>query len=188
MRKRVGLFGGSFDPIHLGHITLAIELFETHKLDEVLFCPAFCSPFKTASPPLASPNHRLTMVRLAVENISKFKVTAIEINRQGPSFMIDTVRALQSDDVQLHLLISEESAAHLDRWKEASQLLQLAPPLIGSRSKSFHSVHNVTKIKVFEISSSEVRERLGLRRYCGHLLLTKVLDYIQAQRLYIAQE
>lgn len=184
MKKKVGLFGGSFDPIHLGHLNLAVQLSEIHGLDEVLFCPAFCSPFKTNAPPVASPHHRLAMLGLALQGIPHFKITTLEIDRKGPSYTIDTVRALQFKDTQLHLLLSEESAAHLDRWKEASELIKLAPPLIGARTQSSHTSQNITKIKVFEISSTQVRERLSLSRYCGHLVPERVLDYIRIHHLY----
>ena len=184
MKRKIGLFGGSFDPIHLGHINLAVELSEIHQLDEVLFCPAFCSPFKTDTPPIANPKDRLAMLHLAIEEIPHFKITRIEIDRKGPSFTIDTVRALQSDNVQLYLLLSEESAAHLDRWKEGEELIRLAPPLIGCRMKGSDCLKNVTKIRVLEISSTEVQRRLRLGRYCGHLVPSKVLDYIKAERLY----
>lgn len=193
MKKTIGVFGGSFDPVHFGHINLAMQLFEIHHLDEVLFCPVFCSPFKMNSPPIASPQDRLAMLHLALEGIPQFKVTTLEIDRKGPSFAIDTLRSLQSEGVQLRLLLSEEVAAHLDMWKDVEELVRLAPPLIGSRTSSLSHrpfsrfvKRGITKTKTFEISSSEIRQRLKEGLYCGHLLSEKVLDYIRKKRIYIA--
>lgn len=169
MKKTVGFFGGSFDPIHFGHIFLAIELMEAHKLDEILFCPAFCSPFKTAAPPSASPDHRLAMLQLALD-LPQFKVTPVELKKQGPSYTIDTIRALQTEEVRFRLLLSEEAAAHLNQWKETEELVRLAPPLIGQRE--------------VPISSTEIRARLKKKLYCGHLIPAKALEYILSHHLY----
>jgi len=186
MKKIIGFFGGSFDPIHFGHIHLALELSEKYQLDEVLFCPAFCSPFKSHFTPNASPDDRLAMVRLAIEEIPLFKVTSIELDRKGPSFTIDTLKALASEKVQFRLLLSEESAAHLDQWKDYHELILLAPPLIGRRSKEDSPSQGITQMKVLEISSTEVRQRLEKGLYCGHLVPAKVLAYIQLHGLYNA--
>lgn len=167
--KTVGFFGGSFDPIHFGHIALAVQLMETHKLDEILFCPAFCSPFKTASPPIATPLQRLAMLKAALE-LPQFNITTLELDRPGPSYTIDTLRSLQTPKAHFRLLLSDEAAAHLDKWKETQELLRLAPPLISPR--------------IFPISSTDVRARLKKNLYCGHLIPAKSLEYIQKHRLY----
>jgi nicotinate-nucleotide adenylyltransferase len=138
-----GFFGGSFDPIHFGHISLAVRLLEEHKLEEILFCPAFYSPFKTRVPPVASSKDRLEMLKLALDH-PKFKIVTLELERGGPSYTIDTIRALKMQG--LRLILSEESAAFFSKWKEAEELVRLAPPLIGSRE--------------IPVSSTEIRERL----------------------------
>lgn len=168
--KKIGFFGGSFDPIHFGHLSLAIYLFENHKLDEILFCPAFCSPFKADTPPQVAPEHRLAMLKAVLADIPHFKISTLEIDRKGPSYTIDTIRALVKEGHQLNLLLSEETSAHLDGWKEAKELIRLAPPLTGPRQMT--------------ISSTLVRERLKKRLYCGHLVPAKALDYIQSHHLY----
>lgn len=168
-KKTVGFFGGSFDPIHFGHIGLAVQLLETYHLDEILFCPAFCSPFKTATPPLASPADRLEMLRLALDH-PQFKITTHELDRPRPSYTIDTLRALQAPDVQFRLLLSEEAAIHLNKWKESEELLRLAPPLIAARE--------------FPISSTDIRSRLGKGLYCAHLVPMNTLRYICSHHLY----
>ena len=168
IRKNIGFFGGSFDPIHFGHISLAVHLMEAHHLEEVLFCPAFCSPFKTANPPLASPEHRLAMLKLALE-LPQFKITTIELDQKKPAYTIDTIRALSIRGIRL--LLSEETAEHLNRWKETEDLVRLAPPLIGPREAP--------------ISSTDIRDRLKKKLYCGHLVPAKVLEYIRLHKLYL---
>lgn len=194
MKKQIGLLGGTFDPIHFGHIHLALQLKEIHHLDEVLICPAFCSPFKEGHPPVASPAHRLIMSGLAIEGISGFRLLSTEIERQGPSYAIDTVRSLLQEERQIRLLLSEETASQLEGWKEYRELLRLAPPLIGLRSHRPPSFppslqetlqKGWTSTPVIEISSTEVRRRLAKKMYCGHLVPAKALDYIFAHHLYL---
>ncbi len=165
--KKVGLFGGSFDPIHFGHLSLAVRILEEQGLDEILFCPAFCSPFKTKSPPIASGKDRLEMLKLCLDH-PQFKISSLEIDRAGISYTIDTVKQLKG--VKLNLLISEETAKHLDQWQSSKELIGLAPPLIGK--------------ELYPISSTMVRKRLKSKKYCSHLVPKEVLDYIRANRLY----
>lgn len=168
--KKVGFFGGSFDPIHFGHVALAIQLMEVHQLDEVLFCPAFCSPFKMATPPIGSPQDRLALLKLALE-IPQFKITTIELERGGPSYSVETLRALQVEGVKFRLLLSDEAAVRLDQWKDTQELIKLAPPLIGPRE--------------IQISSTQIRSRLKKKLYCGHLIPAKALEYIHRHGIYI---
>lgn len=166
--KIVGFFGGTFDPIHFGHLTLAIQLFEKHKLDEILFCPAFCSPHKTATPPETSGEHRLAMLRLALEAFpSQFHITTLELEREKLSYTVDTLRTLKTASQRLRLLLSD--AEDLDTWKDPQELRRLAPPLMGPRCP---------------ISSTDIRERLKKKLCCAHLVPAKTLDYIQKNSLY----
>lgn len=188
MKKTIGFFGGSFDPVHFGHLNLAVQLFEQFHLNEVLFCPAFCSPFKMDAPPIASPHHRLAMLRLCLEDFPQFKETSIEIERKGPSYTIDTIRALNEKDQRIHLLLSEDAAAGLDSWKEAKELLRIAPPLIGIRSSDSSLKgkfkRHTAPMRIMEISSTEIRDRLKKNLCCAHLVPLKALDYIRTHNLY----
>jgi nicotinate-nucleotide adenylyltransferase len=187
--KKVGILGGSFDPIHLGHLNLATSLKQLCRLDEVIFVPAFCSPFKGDSPPQASPEDRLKMVALAIADVPEFALIDWEIHAKTPSYTIDTVRRLSKDrTLQLHLLLGDDQVADFSLWKEAEELVRLSPPLIGTRlgkevnfpipgSKS-------VKIPIFEASSTQIRERLSKKLPCEHLLPASVLDYIRKHQLY----
>jgi len=197
--KRIGFFGGTFDPIHFGHLNLAVHLLEMHKLDKILVCPAHYSPLKSEDQPRISTQHRYRMTELAISPIEKFEILDLEIKREGPSFTIDTIRALiQKDEhIRLHLILGEDSLNGFSHWKEVEELVRLAPPLIGSRIGQLHALDvqlpktliqsiekGLTKIPVMEISSTTIRDRLRRKLYCGHLVPAKVLEYIQKHNLY----
>ena len=183
--KNIGFFGGSFDPIHLGHLNLAVQLLESGQVDEILFCPAFCSPLKLQAPPLASGFHRLEMIRRVIADVPQFKVSSVEIDRGGPSYSIDTIRALSKDGVCYRLIVSQSTAASFDLWKESKELIRLAPPLIGMRgSDPVPPGFTAVQTELFDVSSTQVRDRIKKKIYCGHLLPTIALDYIEEHRLY----
>jgi len=183
LRKKIGFLGGSFDPIHLGHLNLAIQMLEQGRLDEILFCPALCSPFKTERPPVASPEHRLAMIQLVLTPF--FRVTSMELDRKGPSYTVDTLRTLSSDGNEYRLILSDESAATFQAWKEPAEILKLAPPIVGSRSGEKKGPFPTLKTPLFDISSTQIRARLRERRYCQHLVPSIVLDYIEEFGLYL---
>jgi nicotinate-nucleotide adenylyltransferase len=206
--KKVGFLGGTFDPVHFGHIHLAMEMMERHALCEVVFCPASVSPFKIASPPAASSWQRRDMLGLALEELPCFSVWSGELEQsmqkgsQGggpiPSFTIDSLRRLQKErrEVQWYLIMGEDALHDLHDWKEVDELLHIAPPLIGSRSLLTNSLNNMsfslqtiiregwTPIPMMDISSTMVRQRCSSKKYCGHLLPHPVLEYITRHRLY----
>ena len=135
VKKKAGILGGSFDPVHFGHLNLAISLMESCALDEVLFIPTRLSPFKENAPPRVSSEHRLAMLKIALVPLKKFRIIDWELEGQGPAYTIDTVRKLSQDhSLGLHLLLGEDHLKSFDRWKEVEELIQLAPPLIGSRN------------------------------------------------------
>jgi nicotinate-nucleotide adenylyltransferase len=187
--KKLGILGGSFDPIHLGHLNLATSLKQLCHLDEVLFVPAFCSPFKGDSLPQASPEDRLKMVELAIADVPEFSLIDWEIHAKTPSYTIDTVRRLSEDPtLQLHLLLGDDQVARFSLWKEAEELVRLSPPLIGTRlGKEVNFPipgSQSVKIPIFEASSTQIRERLSKKLPCEHLLPASVLDYIRKHQLY----
>ena len=193
IKKKVGLLGGSFDPFHFGHLNLALSLKEAASLDTVLLVPARVSPFKEERVPRVSGEHRLEMLKRAVAGIKGFEVWDGELKRPGPSYTIDTVRQLLSEfPCELHLLLAEDHISTFFSWKEADLLIQLAPPLIGMRSKEtvFPPCPWGTLIQTpcFEISSTSIRERLAQKKYCGHLLPQPVLEYIQQHQLYASDD
>lgn len=198
MKKKIGILGGSFDPIHFGHLNLGIRLLEEAGLDEVLFVPSSLSPFKESAPPVAAAEHRSAMAKLAIGPVPAFRLLDWELHGSSPAFTIDTVRKLSRDStLELHLLIGEDHLASFQHWKEAEELIRLAPPFVGTRNlKDEGPLSQITsklqealrkarvKIPQFDVSSTEIRKRLSQKRYCGHLVPASVLDYIQLYHLY----
>ena len=191
---KIGFFGGSFDPIHLGHLNLALRIMELKELDQVLFCPAHISPTKGDVPPIAAANHRLNMLQLALEDVPNCDPYDGEISRPPPSFTIDTLSELKGE---LFLIVAEDAAYSFEQWKKIDQLLEMALPLVGVRhgfnNEKLNRLPETIKLKVekglcqipaMDISSTEVRERLKKRLYCGHLVQGKVLDYIHQNTIY----
>lgn len=164
----IGFFGGTFDPIHFGHLTLAQTLMEKAGLKEVWFCPAGQNPFKEGIKS-ASPEDRFEMCRLAVQDFPGFKVIDTEIKRKGPSYTIDTIRSLKGGPFRL--ILGEDQILSFDQWKEVDALKQLAPPLIGPRDG-------------VELRATNIRSRLEKGLPCAHLVPHKVLDYIFKNGLY----
>ncbi len=197
-KRKIGLFGGSFDPIHFGHLNLALRLLEAKKLDQIIFCPAHTSPLKKDEPPASSKEARAKMVALAIAPIKEFSLLDWEINRPPPSYTIDTVRYLraqaENQDAQLYLILGEDSLQTLHKWKEIEELMQLAHPLIGSRVGHISTPlapflakvveAGLVRIPVMEISSTEIRQRLNQNKFCGHLVPQIVVEYILKNNLY----
>lgn len=199
--KKIAFFGGTFDPIHFGHLNLTIEILEKAGLDEVWFSPAFISPLRENTPPIPA-FHRVNMVKMGIENFPSFVCYDGEIVLSRPSYTIDTI-ALLKEKYPFHtfyLLLGEDSLLHFSLWKGAKELVQMIPLLIGCR-KNINLLLNLEALgfpeelnraiqlglietKVMEISSTEIRNRIKKRLCCNHLVPTKVLDYIIQNQLY----
>ena len=195
MKKKIGFLGGSFDPIHFGHLHLGISLQEAHGLDEIIVCPAFQSPLKQEHQ--NNEKHRLAMAELAVQDLPTWRAVDWEISRKGPSYTIETIqfclKNVFASDVQIYLLLGEDLLPELSRWKDIEKLLDLAPPLVGCRKRENIRCKSsvdaklssgVTITNILEISATDIRQRLKKGLYCGHLVPAKVLDYITLHRLY----
>jgi nicotinate-nucleotide adenylyltransferase len=129
---RIGVFGGSFNPIHFGHLLVADDIAETLALDRVLFVPAAVPPHKPAAE-LAPALHRVAMTRLAVAEHPRFEVSEVELQRSGPSYTVDTLEALRPRG-ELHLIIGSETFLDLLSWHEPRRLPGLARLVVVPRS------------------------------------------------------
>lgn len=200
----MGFFGGSFDPIHLGHLKMAKELADYEGLEEVWFCPARISPHKLDQIP-APLEHRLKMVSLAIEVDPRFTLLDIEAKREGPSYTVDTIKEIlelensRPSPRQIYLILSDEALPDFFRWKDPEEIVRLVPLLIGRRySSSQHPSEFEGKSEAIrkairegwhpteplDISSTEIRRRLRNGEDCKNLLPKKVLDYIYQNKLY----
>ena len=171
-------------------------MLERHRLFKIFFCPAYISPHKQGRPPVAPKHHRKAMAALAIHPVKEFQLLDWELEQEGPSYTIDTMRRLKKLHPQepVRLILGEDALKEFFAWKEVEELVHLAPPLIGSRLGTPPAdmppviqravLAGITKTSEMEISSTEVRERLAQGKYCGHLVPAKVLDYIHQNQLY----
>lgn len=200
--RLTGIFGGTFDPIHFGHLNLAIEMLEARHLDEIWFCPARINPLKLEKQPTPI-EHRLGMLRLALQGFPQCRIMDAELKREGPSYTVDTLRQFiaeekgKSDPRQFCLIIGNDAISGFLQWREPAEIARLVPIFVGRRSlDSFPELkenpeiyqkllQGATATRVVEISSTDIRQRLADGLYCGHLVPSKVLDYIYAHKLYL---
>ena len=124
---RIGIFGGSFDPVHLGHLVVAECCREQARLDRVVFVPTAIQPFKQSRQPVAG-QHRAEMLALAVGGNPAFEVSTVELDRGGVSYTVDTLAALREahPDDELHLILGPDALASLPDWREPARILDLA--------------------------------------------------------------
>jgi nicotinate-nucleotide adenylyltransferase len=182
---RLGLYGGSFDPIHHGHLILARQAAEDLLLDRVIFIPAAESPFKPDHSG-ASAEDRLAMIRLAIEHEPFFVADPLELNREAPSYTIHTARAYKAQfpNDALFFLVGEDHVAVLKKWNEFEQLDQLVNFAILSRSDLPLKVHYPVVRRRFDLSSTEIRNRVANDLPISYLVPENVLRYIHERKLY----
>lgn len=186
-----GVFGGSFDPVHLGHLIAADRAAEALGLEKVWFVPARAQPLKGPGP-VATGEQRRRMLELAVAGDARFGVEPLELERDdgGPSYTVDTLRALQSrwPGERLVLLLGADAAADLPRWREAEEIARLAEVAIltrpGAGELRTHLARHVVAIPAIEISSSEIRARRALGKAIRYLVPASVAEYIEREELY----
>ena len=192
---KLGIFGGTFNPIHAGHLLIAQDALEAFDLDKVLFIPSANPPHKEA-PDLAAARHRLAMVRLAICGNRRFDCSDIEIKRGGLSYTIDTIGALQKKlpRAKLYLLIGSDSLNEFHKWREANKLAGLCRVVAvlrpGERKFQFNrkrlpGLRPLTlRAHPFAVSSTEIRDRVRTRRSICYLVPEAVAKYIARHSLY----
>ena len=135
MLKRIGLFGGTFNPIHLGHLRAALEVKEAFSLDKIYIIPSAIPPHKNTTG-LVEAADRLKMIHLAVSDHTEFAVSDIELKRSGPSYTVDTVNYFKSSlskDTQLYLIVGLDAFLEIDTWKSYMDLFQIIPLIVMLR-------------------------------------------------------
>ncbi|MEM9587662.1 MAG: nicotinate (nicotinamide) nucleotide adenylyltransferase [Planctomycetota bacterium] len=200
--QRVGVFGGSFDPIHMGHLWIGEAAKEQLRLDQLRWVPAATSPLKRHGA-TASASDRLEMVRLAVSGDSQSIVDDREIQRGEISYTVDTIRDLHEENpgAERFLIIGSDSLASMTQWHQPDLLLSLVTLAVVQRGgepeidfgslKSLISAEqiecfrqHVIRMPVIEISSSEIRQRVSEHRSIRHRVPRPVEAFIQAKQLY----
>jgi len=188
---RIGVFGGTFDPPHVGHLLLATDAREALELDRVIFVPAATQPFKVNTPPVASARDRLEMVRLAVADDANYTVDDTEIGRKGLSFTVDTLEQLtkKHSGAKLFLLLGEDALAGIGGWRNPERIRELATLAVMRRSGSGSETaiaDGVTTVSArrIDVSSTEIRDRLRAGKSIKGFVPESVERFIDARGLY----
>jgi len=178
----VGVFGGSFDPVHHGHLAIALAALELLPLDHVVLVPARRSPLKGEAP-RASERDRLAMLELAVKDEPRFSVSRTELDRPAPSYTVDTLEALGSEG-KLFLILGADAARDLPRWKDPER--KLAEIVIARRpgADPGGAVGILLDTPLMDISARELRDRASRGCSLRYLVPDKVWRYIEEHKLY----
>ncbi len=192
---KIGILGGSFNPVHIGHLLVAEDIIEKLSLDKVIFIPAYDPPHKTN---LLDFTQRWQMLKLAIDKNPLFELTDIEKQRSGKSFTIDTLRVLkkQYPKDKLFLIMGTDQFAELSTWKEPDKLFLLAKIIVMRRpgfklkkhsKKIAAKEKSVIKLDVIQINiaSAEIRYRIKSNLSIRYMLPEPVLRYIIRNRLYL---
>ncbi len=188
-----GIFGGTFDPPHIGHLIVAEHIREAAGLDRIIFVPSAISPHKQHQTS-SSPTHRLAMIRLSIADQPAFAVSSSEIERGGISFTIDTLMSLRevfSDD-SLSLIIGMDNLVDFQEWKEPKKILEIAKLLVMTRPDVKSSIwpsmpkgwYSVYPVPAIDLSSSEIRQRVKEGLSIRYMVTPSVEAYIKNHQLY----
>lgn len=189
MTSRIGVFGGTFDPIHLGHLIAASEVHTALQLDRVIFMPAG-QPWQKAHVPVTSAQQRFEMVNVAVANDSRFEASDIEVKRSGPTYAIDTVRELRAThpDAEIVWIVGADVLTSLTTWHEWESFVNEVE--IAAVNRAGIPMTNVpfdyvaVEMPDIRISASELRSRLAQDISCKYLVPDPVLSFVKEQGLY----
>lgn len=196
----IGVLGGTFDPVHIGHLAMAEEVCARLGLDEVLFMPAG-QPYQKADTHILSAEHRLRMVRLSISGKSYFGLSAMEIERTGPTYTVDTIAELKSQlgsGDELYFILGWDNLEELPKWHEPGRLLSMcrlvAVPRVGCPVPDLGSldtaIPGLSKRVIMldkpeiDISASVIRDRVARGLSIKHLVPEAVEKYIREHKLY----
>ena len=189
-KQKIGLFGGSFDPVHLAHDALARHALNQFQLDRVIWIPAFISPFKINANKQVAPEQRLAMVRLVCDSEPRFEVSSYEMDKRDISYSVDTLRYFQKvySDAQFFWILGSDALTRIQEWKEADVLMQELTFLVAGRGGKITDLSAKVKWQTIQmdcqpISSSEIKSGLSQGKYWDQID-PEVAAYIRAHRLY----
>ncbi|WP_232695435.1 nicotinate-nucleotide adenylyltransferase [Brevibacillus daliensis] len=190
--KRIGILGGTFDPIHNAHLLIAEQARDNLQLDEVWFMPAYIPPHKQEKREITGAKHRVQMVQAAIADNPHFLMTSVELNRGGASYTFDTMNQLVKDypDTRFFFIIGGDMIEMLPKWHRIDELVQHVR-FIGFKRP--HSVISETKytpyidlvpMSLWDLSSTLIRNKLAAGKSIRYLVPAEVERYIKENRLY----
>lgn len=188
-RPRLGILGGTFDPIHLGHLVAASAVHDQLELDRVLLTPTAMQPFK-AGERTTPASHRRAMCAIAADGDPRFDVSDVDLERGGVTYTVDTLAdiAAQHPDAELYFITGADALARLEDWKDVDRLMTLATFVGVTRpGHSFVKIdrpHILVEAPALAISSTDVRQRVRAGRSIRYLVPDGVADYIAQHGLY----
>lgn len=185
----VGLFGGTFDPIHIGHLITAQSVLEMRNLSKIIFMPTFVSPLKVDYHS-ASSEDRAKMVELAIKDYPNFELSRYEIEMRRISYTVDTLKYLKKSNKHLELIIGYDNFLLFNKWKNPDQILDMAKIIVLNRKvKGSKDIANDERFifldnPTIEINSTEIRNRVENNMSIEFLVLPKIKEYIIKHNLY----
>lgn len=183
--KKIGIFGGTFDPIHCGHLILARDALQQLDLDSVLFVPAALSPHKLKAHPAAA-DVRVEMLRAAIEGEPRFCLDDLELVRPAPSYTVDTIEILKQRDPEAHFicLIGEDNVAQLPTWHRFAELSKMIGFAVLDRTgRQVEHVYPTVRRHI-DISATEIRNRVARGQSIRYLVPPAVENLIHERQLY----
>ncbi|WP_028976749.1 nicotinate-nucleotide adenylyltransferase [Sporolactobacillus terrae] len=191
MGKRIGVYGGTFDPPHLMHLLIAEEALEACELDEVWFLPTYQPPHVQEKHARASAEERSDMVELAIEGNDRFKLCRLELERKGKSYTVDTIALLREryPDDCFYFILGADMVDDLPTWHKVGKLSEMTAFIAFNRPGYPESHPDFADVQYIEmplvdLSSSFLRERLKMGRSCRYFLCDTVINYIKERGLY----
>ena len=187
--KRLGILGGTFDPIHLGHLRMAQVVLEKMRLDKVIFVPSNLPPHKSGFG-LSSSDIRLKMVKLAVKGNSHFRVSSFEVKREGKSYSIDTIRYFAKifPKAKIFFIIGYDALAKLHQWKAIDEILKMVEFVVVNRPGNFATPHRIKHHSILmpgmDVSSSKIRKLVKQKKSIRYLVPEAVREYMEQNNLY----
>lgn len=192
-KTKIGILGGTFDPVHMGHLVLAEQVREKLKLDKVIFIPCFSPPHKTRRK-LSPAKDRFRMAALAVEGNASFSISDIELKREGLSYTVDTLRELRRrhSESAIYFLTGSDVLDEIHTWRDPEEIYKLARVVIATRpgfdsfdpENPFAKRSIVLPITGIDVSASGIREKVKKGRSIRYLVPPKVEEYIRKRKLY----
>ncbi len=193
MSLNLGIFGGTFNPVHIGHLIIAEYVFSEFILDKIVFVPAYIPPHKSTEK-ITSAQHRLNMLKIALKNNKNFVYSEFEINQKTKSYTINTLKNFYNKNHKLFLIIGDEWLNEFNTWYQYTKIFDYADLIVVRRTllkpkipgflKKFKNQIHFSHNPLIEISSSMIRERLSQNKSVKYMLQDKVLKYIQKRKLY----